>query len=358
MAGIGSTGEALEITRRGFVGKLAASAAAAAMAASAMSLTAHASESSVNEDGANGLCEVLGIEKPVVQALMAGLTSVELAAAVSEAGGLGILELPDADTLAQVRQLTDKPICAAYYGYDDDTAAMLREAGVNIVLYANGGSASDNGYAVDVEPIKGFKDAGFTVIYKGLNATSENLAAVQDAGADVIVVIGFGAGGCGPKIASNTCELIAGLADTIHVPMLAAGGIVNERTARLAACAGAQGAYVGTRFLASEEAPCADATKQAIVEAHAQDLVPVPWQAGSDGYMLETPSSLRDKALDMAASGSSPAEIMEESAVIYVNMASGEIADTGICVGVGCEMIESVLPVADIVSDIAGGFEA
>lgn len=341
---------ATAVTRRSLL-KGAAGVAGVAAGSLAFGSVAHAQETASNR-----VCQILGIEKPVVQALMTGLTSPQLAAAVSEAGGLGILELPSADTIATTKALTDKPFCAAVYSYDDDTAAMLKENGVNIVICANGGSASDNGFTVDTEPIAKFKEQGFTVLYKGLNPTRENMLAVQEAGADIIAVLGMGSGGCGGRILANTSELISEYSDIITVPMLAAGGIVNAKTAGFAAAAGAEGAYVGTRFLASDEAPCADATKQAICEAKTEDLVPVPWQAGSDGWMPMTPSALRDEGLEMAAQGIAPADIAMTTMQVYINMASGDIEDSGLCVGAGVGMVDEVLPAADIVDDIASGF--
>ncbi|MBM7000907.1 nitronate monooxygenase [bacterium] len=333
------------MSRRRFV---SAGVASGALAAAGMALGVGASAASAQaagDGGSNRICDLLGIQKPVVQAFMAEETSPALAAAVSNAGGLGVLELPDADTLDATLALTDKPICAGYYSYDDDTAQLLKDKGVRIVLTPGN----------DADTISAFHDNGFVVINKKINCTAETMRAAQDAGADVIAVVGFGAGGCGPKLAVPVVQLLDEFSSFIDVPMLAAGGIVDATTAAAAARAGADGAYVGSRFLACEEATCADETKQAIVRMNASDLELVPW---TNGYMPMGPSTLRDTCLQMVAEGASPSDIFATSAVIYATMHAGSLDDNGIDIGLGVNMITEVKSAADIVDDIAKGFLA
>ena len=140
------------------------------------------------------------------------------------------------------------------------------------------------------------------------------------------------------------------------MPLLAAGGIVDAKSAAAAAAVGAEGAYVGTRFIASEECPCGETTKQAIVDANPQDFVLVPWQSGSDGYMDMSVSPLSEQGLQMLSEGATASEIFATTAIVYANMHSGDIAETGICVGCGTGLIDAVLPAAQIVDDIASAF--
>lgn len=339
------------LTRRTLAKCLAATTLG--LGASGLAVASGRTRALAEEAPANRVCATLGIDKPVIQPLMLGLTSPELVAAVSNAGGMGTLELPDAETIRATKALTDKPFAVGYYGYDDETAAMLKEEGVNVVLFANGGASADNGFTNDLATVTQFKDAGFTVIFKSLNTTHDNVLAAQDAGADLIAVLGFGAGGCGPTVYANTAEHLAEIASVAQVPLLAGGGIVNATTAAFAAAAGAEGAYVGTRFLASVEAPCSDVTKQAIVDARAEDIVLVPWTLG---YMPMTRSALTEQGLSMQASGATADEIFAVTSSVYAGMATGEIAESGICVGCGVGMIEAVATCQEIVDDIAAGF--
>ena len=343
------------VSRRNLV-KGAAAAAASAAFASGIG-TASADEA----PAANRVCQILGIEKPVVQACMLGLTSPELSAAVSEAGGLGVLELPTAETIRATKALTDKPFAAAEYYYDDETAAMLKEEGVDIVVFCSAAAipCEANGYVHDYESISAYKQAGFTIIFKDLNATPENTVAAVEAGADIVAVIGFGAGGSGPYVMANTAEHIAQMKGVVEAPMLAAGGIVNAQTAAFAACAGAEGAYVGTRFLACEEAPIPEATKQVIVDTAVCELKPArSAYQGADVYTQLTPSPLRDGIFEAVAQGATPDEVGAMVVQAYAAMATGDVEANGISAGVGVGMIDSVLPAATIVDDIAAGFGA
>lgn len=122
----------------------------------------------------NRICKLLGIEKPVIQAYMGYAVSAELAAAVSNAGGLGVVSPAELDDM---EGLTDKSYACIVY----DTIANLKDHGVQIVVAAlwNVPPTLDD---PTLELIKPLKDAGFTVLFKGLNMTAEKAQAVQDEG--------------------------------------------------------------------------------------------------------------------------------------------------------------------------------
>ena len=238
------------MNRRSFV--KAASAAAVASVSTVAAGSAFADEAAPNR-----VCEILGIEKPVIQAFMSGLTSPELCAAVSNAGGMGIIGMPSQEDLQTVKSLTDKPFCVGFYGYDADTMKMLQDEGVSIVFVLGQGSKA-NDYAVDTDTIKNLKDNGFTVIYRDVNTTVPALVAAQDAGADIVVASGYGQGGHMTETRITLATMLTEARPQITVPLMASGCIVDAAPAAAAAAAGAEGAYVGTRFNASEESPCSD----------------------------------------------------------------------------------------------------
>ena len=160
------------LSRRDFLKGTAAAAGLAALSGM-MSVTASAEEKKTNR-----VCEILGIEKPVIQANMSQLTSPELAAAVSNAGGLGIIAVAAGDQfradVQKLKSLTDKPF-AVEFSSNDDTIAMLQEEGVKIVFFLglggkDGGLLGNGDYNVDADGIKKAKDAGFTVIFRDFTA--------------------------------------------------------------------------------------------------------------------------------------------------------------------------------------------
>ena len=129
--------------------------------------------------------------------------------------------------------------------------------------------------AGDVSPdeIKAWKQDGFTVIMREANPTIRGAQLAEKAGADILVATGCDEGGCMPGLSTGTTAITALLADAVSIPVLAAGGIVNEKMAKAAQIVGAQGVFVGTRFILSKECRAADATKQDIMDTHPDDYI-------------------------------------------------------------------------------------
>lgn len=333
------------MNRRSFV--KAASAAAVASVSTVAAGSAFADEAAPNR-----VCEILGIEKPVIQAFMSGLTS-PVCAAVSNAGGMGIIGMPSQEDLQTVKSLTDKPFCVGFYGYDADTMKMLQDEGVSIVFVLGQGSKA-NDCAVDTDTIKNLKDNGFTVIYRDVNTTVPALVAAQDAGADIVVASGYGQGGHMTETRITLVTMLTEARPQITVPLMASGCIVDAATAAAAAAAGAEGAYVGTRFNASEESPCSDYAKQVIVDSRAEDLV--EWRA-SVGFVRANDCQFSRECEEMANGGATAGELAEKYMGMFAAMRMG---DESMPVGMNdaVNSITSIKTCQEIVDDIAAGFTA
>jgi nitronate monooxygenase/enoyl-[acyl-carrier protein] reductase II len=217
------------------------------------------------------LCDLLGIEFPIVQAGMGMGSSAELAVAVSSAGGLGSLgcwRRPIEDLERQVsviRERTDRPFAMNHLVTELDEAAFTRTLSATppVISFALG----DPGDLVDRA-----HDAGSLVMHQVTTVPQAREAAAR--GVDVIVAQGTEAGGYGGTIAA--LALVPQVVDAVRpVPVVAAGGIADGRGLAAALVLGAVGVNVGTRFVASEEAQIDPAWKQAIVDAAAEDAVRV-----------------------------------------------------------------------------------
>jgi nitronate monooxygenase/enoyl-[acyl-carrier protein] reductase II len=228
------------------------------------------------------LCDLLGIDHPIIQAGMGPFAPASLAAAVSNAGALGsigtlgldpIQLVRPADDLkrqfASIRDLTDRPFAVNYVvPYFDEHVAdreALFELGLSIkpklVSFALGNPG---------ELVKRAHDAGALVMHQVTTVAQAEEAAAG--GVDIIVAQGSEAGGYGGAVA--TMVLVPQVVDAVRpVPVVAAGGIFDGRGLAAALVLGAVGANVGTRFLASREAPISDACKRVIVAAASQDAV-------------------------------------------------------------------------------------
>ena len=216
------------------------------------------------------VCDLLGIQHPVVQAAIWPATAPELAA-VSNAGGLGSLGavFTSAESLerqiTRVRELTTRPFAVNHVVplLDEDAFALTLEARPAVISLALGdpGDLVDRAHA-----------AGTKVIHQVHTVGQARQAAER--GVDVIIAQGSEAGGQGLAQGVGVVALIPQVVDAISpLPVLAAGGIADGRGLAAALVLGAQGANIGTRFLASQEASAHEAWKQAILTAESEDAV-------------------------------------------------------------------------------------
>jgi enoyl-[acyl-carrier protein] reductase II len=217
------------------------------------------------------VCDLLGMEVPIVQAAIWPATSPELVAAVSEAGGLGsigaVFELAESirRQIDRVRELTSRPFAVNHVVPLLDEAAFRAtlEAQPAVVSFALGhpGELVERAHA-----------AGAKVIHQVHTVGQAREAA--ELGVDAIIAQGSEAGGQGMALGVGTMALVPQVADAVDpIPVLAAGGVADGRGLAAALVLGAQGANVGTRFLASEEASADEGWKRAILESESEEVV-------------------------------------------------------------------------------------
>jgi nitronate monooxygenase/enoyl-[acyl-carrier protein] reductase II len=217
------------------------------------------------------ICELLGIEYPVIQAGMSLFTSAELVCAVSNAGGLGSLgcwrRTPEdfRRQLAKIREGTQRPFAINHVVQDlnEEVFRLTLEARPALVSMA----LADPG-----DLVKRIHDAGCKAMMQVTTVAQARQAAER--GIDIIVAQGSDGGGYIGSI--GTMALVPQVVDAVRpLPVVAAGGIADGRGLAAALMLGADGVNVGTRFLASEEAPIGPAWKRGIVGAAAEDTVRV-----------------------------------------------------------------------------------
>lgn len=216
------------------------------------------------------LCKLLGIEVPIIQAAMAGAAGPALAAAVSNAGGLGMLVPWRADLAtvrAQIRDtraLTSRPFGVNLnleFPQEERLAACLDE-GVRIISF----------FWRDPAPLMPrAKASGALVLHSVGSAAAARRAA--DCGVDIIVAQGWEAGGH-VRGTVATMPLVPAVVDAVSpVPVVAAGGIADGRGLAAALALGAAGAWIGTRFLASHEATIHPRYRELLLQASEDDTV-------------------------------------------------------------------------------------
>ena len=211
------------------------------------------------------ICDLLGIEHPILLAGMGGVAYAELCAAVSNAGGFGTLGMAGRsqseirEEIRKVRDLTDKP-----FGVDLLAAVPESLERTADLIIEGGAAAFISGLGVPPPNlVKKFHDAGLKVM--NVSGTVRHARAAQAGGLDAVVAQGTEAGGHTGRIAG--LALIPQVVDAVSIPVIAAGSIVDGRGLAAALALGAQGVWIGTRFIASAEAHAGTMYKQVIVEA-------------------------------------------------------------------------------------------
>lgn len=213
----------------------------------------------------NRITSLFNIDYPIIQGGMIWCSGWELASAVSNAGGLGLIgsgsmypEVLRAH-IQKCKAATSKPFgvnVPLLYPDIDKHLEIIVEEGVKIVFTSAGNPAKYTSW---------LKERGITVVH--VIANTKFAKKCEDAGVDAIVAEGFEAGGHNGREETTTMCLIPMIADSVDVPVIAAGGIGCGRTMAAAMCLGASGVQVGSRFAASVESSAHLAFKEQIISA-------------------------------------------------------------------------------------------
>lgn len=211
----------------------------------------------------NRITKLLKIEYPVLQGGMAWVANAKLAAAVSNAGGLGIIaaaNMPPAlleEEIAMARKLTNKPFGVNIMLMSDNVDAAIEIAAQYKVPVVTTGAGMPGKVLERLKPLG-------TIVIPVVASTS-HAARVAKHGADAVVAEGTEAGGHVGEI--TTMNLIPQVVDAVSIPVIAAGGIADGRGMSAAFALGAEGVQVGTRFVCSTECTVHDNYKKAILKA-------------------------------------------------------------------------------------------
>ncbi|MCU1387249.1 MAG: nitronate monooxygenase [Ilumatobacteraceae bacterium] len=291
---------------------------------------------------------MLGIDYPIIQAPMGWIARAQLAAAVSNAGGLGIIEtssgLLDEVRLeiAKMADLTDKPFgvnIAQLFVRDPSIVQFVADQGVRFVTT----SAGD-----PTKYTRALKDAGLTVFHV-VPTLAAALKAV-DAGVDGLVVEGGEGGGFKNPREVSTMVLVPLIASRVDVPIVAAGGICDGRSMAAAFALGAQGVQMGTRMVSAAESPVHDNWKQAIVAAAETDTVVLNRFSRPTLRALRTERTNRLERQEEMEPGAFGAVLD----LYFGGDLEAAIPLTGQVAG----RIDAVRPVADIIDDTVREFRA
>lgn len=300
------------------------------------------------------ICDLFGIQTPIVNAPMASIAGGELAAAVSEAGGLGLIgamgNTPDSlrEQIRLARERTSRPLGVGFITHWLPEAADLYE----VVLKERVAVIAHS--FVDPAPyVPAAKEAGAKIICQV--QTVEGALRALEAGVDAIVAQGTEAGGhTGPiSMAVLLPQVVAAVSP---LPVIAAGGIADGRGAAAAFALGAEGVWIGTAFLASPESGYSPVRKRRILEMSASDTIRTrvfdiamgdPWPEHIAGRASRNAFSDQWYGREEELKGSTEAAALMEAA-----MKNEDISIKPVWAGEGVGLVTTTKSAGDIVHDI------
>ncbi len=298
------------------------------------------------------ICDLFGIKHPIIQGGMAHVGTAELVSAVSNAGGLGIIGSghyePDwvRQQIHLTRQRTNKP-----FGINIQLASPFAEQVVEMVLKEQV-SIITTGAGDPESYIPRFKQTGIKVMPVVNSVASARQ--LEGAGADAIIAEGTESGGHVGE--TTTMVLVPQVADSVRIPVVAAGGIGDGRGLVAALALGAQGIQMGTRFVCSKECIAHPRYKQKILEANDHSTVITRQILGLPQRSLQ--NKLTDQFQELEKVGLSREELeLFNRGRMYLGLIEGDIEDGSLLAGQIAGLIKEIKPVRVIIEEIVAEAE-
>ncbi len=303
----------------------------------------------------NRICELFGIEYPIIQAGMIWISGGKLAGAAAEAGALGIIGAgsmaPDLlrQHIQKAKQITNKPLAVnvplLYHKSQEQIDAALEE-GIRIFFTSAGSPKKLTPY---------LKEKACTVVH--VTSSPELAMKCEAAGVDAIVAEGFEAGGHNGRDEITSLVLIPQVVDAVNIPVIAAGGVGDGRAMAAMFALGADAVQIGTRFVATQESSAHDNFRNAIVEAGSADtmlslkeLVPVRLLKNKfydEVRELESKGTNKDALSELLGKGRSKAGMLDGK------MDEGELE-----IGQVAAMVKDIPTCAQLVQRIMKEYDA
>lgn len=295
----------------------------------------------------NKLCEILNIKYPIIQGGMAWVATAELAAGVSNAGGLGIIAAGNApkevikEQIIKCRKLTDKPFgvnVMLLSPFVDEIMDLIIEEKVEVITTGAGNPA---------KYMDRLKEVNTKVI--PVVPTIALAKRMEKYGADAVIVEGTEAGGHIGEL--TTIVLTPQVVNNVNIPVIAAGGIADGKGLAAALCLGASGAQIGTRFICSDECTAHENYKQLILKSKDRDAIVTGRSTGHPVRTLK--NKLAKDILNMEKEGANPLDIDKRGiGSLRAAVVDGDVDNGSFMAGQIASYINDVKPCKQIIEDI------
>ena len=302
----------------------------------------------------NRITQLFSIRYPIIQAGMIWASGWRLAAAVSNAGGLGIIGAgsmyPDVlrEHIQKCKQATDKPFAVnlpLLYPDIDKHIAIILEEKVPIVFTSAGNPKTWTGK---------LKENGITVVH--VVSSAKFARKCEEAGVDAIVAEGFEAGGHNGREETTTLCLIPAVRAAISIPLIAAGGIGSGRAMYSMVALGAEGVQVGSRFVCTPEASSHMAFKEAVVAAGEGDTV-LTLKELTPVRLIKNDFYKKVIAAEEAGADKTALELLLGRGRAKKGMFEGDLQEGELEIGQVSSMIKEIKPAAEIVQEMWADFK-
>jgi len=300
------------------------------------------------------ICPLLGIKYPIIQGALGGVGGPDLVAAVSNAGGLGVLAAWGLSleklriAIHRTRDCTSHPFAVNIMPltpqFTRSRSELVVEEGIGIVTTGRGDPR---------QPIIQFlKDKGIKVL--GVVPTVRHALRLEEEGVDALVASGCEAGGHVGRV--STMPLVPQVVDAVRIPVVAAGGIVDARGFMAALALGASGIQMGTRFVATAESDASPEEKQRVLDAVDEDNVVTELFTGKPVRVLRSPQL--DSILQSMKNGLSLEEAKSRIMELRKNKRKNDPEFTSITSGQGAGLVNRILNAQEVIHGIMKGAEA
>lgn len=291
--------------------------------------------------------DLLNVEYPIIQGGMAWVANADLAAAVSNGGGLGVIaagsmppDLLDAE-IKRLKQMTDKPFAVNIMLMSPTAEDAIEVIAENRVPVVTTGAGSPG------KVIERLKPLGTIII--PVIASVAHAKRVERQGADAVVAEGTEAGGHIGEL--TTMVLVPQVVDAVSIPVVAAGGIADGRGVVAAFALGAEGVQVGTRFVCAAESPAHEAYKRAIIEATDRSTVVTGRSTGHPVRCIR--NKLTKKFEELESSGASIEELEAlGTGRLRAAVIDGDVEWGSVMAGQSAGLVKKVQPAAEIIREL------
>lgn len=296
----------------------------------------------------NRICEILNIKYPIIQGGMAWVADSNLAAAVSNAGGFGIIGTGSATAdivkkeIDNCRRLTDRP-----FGVNVMLMSPNADEVIDLIIEEKPAGIT-TGAGNPAKYMDRLKEAGIKVI--PVVPTVALAQRMEKLGADAVIAEGTEAGGHIGEL--TTMVLVPQVAEALNIPVIAAGGVADGRGMAASFALGAEGVQIGTRFICSEECNIHQNYKDAVLKAKDRDAVVTGRPTGHPVRTLK--NKLAKKYLKMEKEGASPEELEKLGAgALRLAVVEGDKDGGSFMAGQSAAMVREIKPCKEIVEEIS-----